>query len=59
MNFGRKTMKPGLRKVAALILASAMLFGSGAVASSASDGEGGIPRGPKKIGAGRIGRGGR
>ncbi|AUD74865.1 putative cell surface protein [Bifidobacterium breve] len=36
MNFGRKTMKPGLRKVAALILASAMLFGSGAVASSAA-----------------------
>lgn len=29
-------MKPGLRKVAALILASAMLFGSGAVASSAA-----------------------
>lgn len=36
LNFGRKTMKPGLRKVAALILASAMLFGSGAVASSAA-----------------------
>lgn len=29
-------MKPGLRKVAALILASVMLFGSGAVASSAA-----------------------
>ncbi|VTZ99877.1 hypothetical protein BBRP734_01966 [Bifidobacterium breve] len=36
MNFGRKTMKPGLRKVAALILASAMLFGSGASAVSAA-----------------------
>lgn len=36
MNFGRKTMKPGLRKVAALILASAMLFGSGASVVSAA-----------------------
>ena len=36
MNFSRKTMKPGLRKVAALILASAMLFGSGASAVSAA-----------------------
>ena len=36
MNFGRKTMKPGLRKVAALILASATLFGSGASAVSAA-----------------------
>ena len=36
MNFGRKTIKPGLRKVAALILASAMLFGSGASVVSAA-----------------------
>ena len=36
MNFGRKTMKPGLRKVAALILASVMLFGSGASVVSAA-----------------------
>ena len=36
LNFGRKTMKPGLRKVAALILASAMLFGSGASVVSAA-----------------------
>lgn len=36
MNFGRKMMKAGLRKVAALILASAMLFGSGASAVSAA-----------------------
>ena len=36
MNFGRKTIEPGLRKVAALILASAMLFGSGASVVSAA-----------------------
>ena len=35
MNFGRKMMKPGLRKVAALILASATLFGSCASVSAA------------------------
>ena len=36
MNFGRKMMKPGLRKVAALILASVTLFGSGASVVSAA-----------------------
>lgn len=36
MNFGRKMMKPGLRKVAALILVSATLFGSGASVVSAA-----------------------
>ena len=36
MNFGRKMMKPGLRKVAALILVSVTLFGSGASVVSAA-----------------------
>lgn len=36
MNFGRKMMKPGLRKVVALILVSATLFGSGASVVSAA-----------------------
>lgn len=49
MNFGRKMMKPGLRKVVALILVSVTLFGSGASVVSAAYADDTTMGGPTRI----------